>query len=536
MPVIKPYQQQIAANGSLGGRQASGADFGGAGLHNLGQGVVSAGIDLARTSAILQHGLAQKEATNAAIYVSELQTSAANDLDADALAWKPGMDSVPGVTMGKVKAMLDKGAEQFTTALGQDTYRKHAASMTAHFAEISGNIQAKLDGQAAVLQMENHVNTQGVHLQTHPASAPGILDEMAQILGSRQGIYANIGALAQQKLVHEAQEKLAVSGVQGLIRMMPLLAEQILTDPNLATNEKYGWIAKHVPQEKLATLIDHARVMGALEVHKKELANAALAKATDMQQKETLGLGTVNWIKDQASPQYNPAQTKRDTIQFLQQYPDAVANHPEMVRALLGAIDSDIAEQKAGKAHGNLDLENTLATGIINKTITDTTPILQGRAQLVDPLSTEQMTRLTHMFRDRTSPGGQSLNEQRQSAFKMMEQIVAPRDKFGAFVDTSMAYQVELAKQFADVREAQFLKEKKDVFSLYNPTSPDYVFSPEILARFSRSMADRMANAVDRLGFGAKPSPLSTTPPVTAAPGTTPKPTAYDFMFGGKKP
>lgn len=536
MPVIKPYQQQIAAEGSIGGRQASGADFGGPGLHNLGQGVVSAGIDLARTSAILQHGLAQKEATNAAIYVSELQTSAANTLDADALAWKPGMDSVPGVTMGKVKGMLDQGAGQFTTALGQDTYRKHAASMTAHFAEISGNIQAKLDGQAAVLQRGTLIDNKGVFLQTHPAYAPIVLDEMAQILGSSNGIYAKQGALVQQKGVQEAQEKVAVSGVQGLIRMTPLLAEQILTDPNLATNETYGWITKHVPQEKLGPLIDHARVMGALEVHKKDLAVAAFAKAEDTKQKEILGQSTVNWINEQANSQYNPAQTKRDTIQFFQQHPDAVAAHPEMVRATLGAIDSDIAEQKAGKAHGNLDLEHTLATGIINGTITDTTPILQGRAQLANPLSTEQMTRLTHMLRDRTSPEGQSLNEKRQSAFKMMEQILAPRDKFGAFVDTSMAYQVELAKQFADVREAQFRKEKKDVFSLYNPTSPDYVFSPENLAQFSRSMADRMKNAVERLGLAAKSSTLSTTPNVTAAPGTTPKPTAYDFMFGGKKP
>lgn len=55
MPTIRPYQSQVAPEGGLPSRQASGSDFGSTGLQHLGQAVSGAGQDLARGIAIEVH-------------------------------------------------------------------------------------------------------------------------------------------------------------------------------------------------------------------------------------------------------------------------------------------------------------------------------------------------------------------------------------------------------------------------------------------------------------------------------------------------
>lgn len=534
MPTIKPYQQQVSPEGSLGGRQASGSDFGGVGLQQLGQAAMGAGVNLARAEAIAEHARGQKEATDAAVWLSQTQTILATGLDEDAKSWKPGMDSVQQVTVGKATSMFDRGLEQFTTEPGRATYRTHAASIMAQFSQISGTMQSKLDGQAAVEQRETYVDTKSAFLQIHPAYAQLEIDTAAAVMGDPKGLYARVGAVLQQKGVRETQERLAVSAVQGLIRQTPLLAEETLNNPELAEDKTYGWISKHIPQEKMGPLLEHARGMADLEVRKLGQAEAAEAKAKDIEWKATLGQATVQWLTAQSGPHYNPAQTKREVITFFQENPTAVVAHPEMVRATLSAIDADIAEQKSGKKAGNTDLEDRLTTGIINGTITDLTPVLRARAQADNPISTEQMRRIEAVFRDQTSPEGRSLNEARQSAFKAVEQFIAPRDKFGSFTDTSMVFQVERAKQYAVGREAQYRKEHKSVFPLYDISSPEYLFTPERVAPFMRSMTDRMDTALKLMfpnaGEGTNPS-AAPAPGTPTAPKKDTRPSLGGILF-----
>ena len=529
MPVIKPYQQQVFAEGLPGNRQASSADFGGAGLANLGQSIVSMGIDLSRANAINQRAQGQKEATDAAVYVSELHISASNELDADALAWKPGMDSVPTVTMRKVQEKLDAGAGKFITAEGQQTYHRQAAMMTAQLAEISGRVQSKLDGQAAALQREALIDNTGMYLQTHPDYARDKLAEIKEILGAPQGIYAKLGTLVQQKHVQEAQERVAINAVQGLIRMRPLSAEEILTNPELSKDPTYNWITAHIPQEKMNSLMEHARVMGALQISKQTELQKAVIKAQEIKEKASLGELTVAWISAQNKSDYNASQTKHTILEALQKIPDTVMAHPEMVRAMLSAIDADINDQKVkGEAPGDPFVYRRLFTKIADNKMPDMTELNTARGR--GTLTAAQHQELVHEWQEARTPDGRNLIIEVNDLVKRAQPFIAPQSLTGVLKDPETGLNLLRFQRDVQAKITQYRKDGKDPHQLLDPNSPDYMGNPDaIMGKYVQPLLEQLRNRANKLS-GADGAPKTSDGGVNSVNQRRPGETVKDFL------
>ena len=497
MPTIRPYQPQVQPQGALGGRQASGSDFGGDGIVNLGQSMVAAGMDFARADAVLEQAKARREATDADIQLTELHTEAMQEIHRLQQTWQPGEPLLSEQMSGYLRNRLDtlSGGEdtsRYETAAGQATFRTRAAKVTASIMEGLISVDASLQGKAAQMELDKTLDSTANLLQNNPNMFLFKRTQVQEMIDNPNGLFARLDPAARAKVQQGVDAQLAVSAVQGFIRQRPNLALEVLTDPELRHSEHYGWISKYIPSEKLAPLIEHTRVAAHVQEQAAKNAEADYAKAIENAALSQQAFLVQQYLLSRADPKA-PKVTPLDMIKA----DVLMSRHPEKLLALQGVLDQDAREAREGASKGDPGVARALFAQIAEGRMPDIAPINAARAR--GALTPEQHKELIGEFNDARTPDGRSLAQDAKLFFDRMEPAIMPKNLTGVLADPESGARMLKYEQDVRAQMARDRKEGKDPYLRLNANAPEYMGTPEVLSRYQVPFMDAIKNAARRM-------------------------------------
>lgn len=215
MPRIIEYQQQTSAEGAIQGRRADAADSAGfgAGLELLG-GAVSNVAD------VMQDTANRQEVSTVQVELAQTRAQWSKHLAERAAAGASDPD-FSSKFAGDLSAHLGQLEGKLQTRAGQDAFRRGAGELSAHFLERAGLHQVAAAGAKAkqdyVATLDAYRNT----LVSDPAQFEGVMRAAEDALNDPNGQYARMPAAVREQLTAQTRRELALSAVDGAIRLSP---------------------------------------------------------------------------------------------------------------------------------------------------------------------------------------------------------------------------------------------------------------------------------------------------------------------------
>ena len=496
MPKIKPYQPQIPADGQIGGRNASGSDFGGAGLYNIGQAVQSATHDLANAAAIIQRNKAQQEATDADLKVTLLGMDLDKELQTRKQNHRPGEPDFTESALEDFKNRLEQvqyneqGESVFSTDMGQRTFATKAAHLAKQYAGAVGRVQAELRGVDAVNTFNTLTAAHSGYLATgqNYLHVEQNLREYEQSV--RTGIFQDMPADQREELLRKGRSAVAEGALDGLIRDNPRGAVAALQG---------GFLNEVFVADKVSALLDKAQVAVRIQEAEDRHKGEEYIKAFDNASRSNEATIVTTYLGNRADPNYNPFTVQKQILGLLKDQPDLMGRHPEKVIAMIGVLDADIREAKVGATQGNADLDRQLFAKIAAGKLPDLTEINQARAQPNHPISPAQHEELVKEWELGRTPEGRSLQKDMESALKLAEPLIMPKDLTGVLADPESGLRMIKLTHDVRVQIDKDRRDKKDPFLRFNPDAPEYMFTPELLKKYQTPFLERIRAASARL-------------------------------------
>lgn len=396
--------------------------------------------------------------------------------------------------MGDLSNYLTDAKKNVTTNAGSRLYDTMAANLHADMQEKSTAYQAHLTGLKAVADYNGALNNYRNVLLNDPSQFQSVLKEASTGLGS----WVDIPADQRIKLMEQTSEKLALSAVQGQIKIDPDGALKQLNegqwDNYLSGNGKtqllhqaqLGINAQYVEQARIA------RGQEALEQKVRTQVNDGFMGkfvSGELSMKDVLdsnlkpfGEGSKeSWralIEKQNADGLKPVKT------------DAAWFQDTFYHIHLPAGDPNKMTNEDG-------LNGAFVDGKVNRTDLD---FLRKEVQA-----------------DRT-PDGQRLNEQKANFFKMAQKqfdksTLMGNDPVGA--EQAYKFQMYVESLIADARA-----KKENEYDLFNPKSKSYV--GQYIPQFQRSIQEQVQDI--QKGVNNQPGAQTTLPDTDKRlPGETPE-------------
>lgn len=512
MPVIKPYVQRVAPEGTVGG-QATGSDFGGPGLYQVGQAVEKAGSDAAQAFAIIQHNKSRNEATDADLKVTLFAMDRETDLLKRRQTHKVGDPDFTDEALAEFTAKgeklryNDKGEDQFTTSYGQRTYASKMAHVAKQYSAALGRVQAEIQGEDVVHKLDvlTAAHSNRVALGQNYLTVQESLQEFEQ--SARTGTFQIMGEKHPAKfeeLIRQRKGVIANSAVDGLIRDNPRGALSALQG---------GFLSDVLTKDQTSTLLDKAQTGVHMVEAEDRRKNEAVEHAAKLGSESSTAQVSNAYLTARADQNYNPYDTQRQIFEMMKNKPNMTG---PQIMSIVGALDSDIKEAKSGSTQGNVDLDRRLFAKIAAGKMPDITEINQARAQPNHPISATQHEELIKEWNTARTPEGRSLQIDMDAALKSVETMVMPKDLTGVLADPESG--LRMAKLTHDVRVQidKDRREGKNPQNRLNPDSPDYMFTKERLKQYVTPFLERIRKSAERL---AEQPGL----PKTAEGGTVPE-------------
>lgn len=239
MPKIPVYEQQVPIPGPVQGRQVTPADTGaeiGAGLQTLAQG----GAQLAT---VLQENVTRSALSDARSKMEAKRAVWTLRLQQESDAATPGDQTFAYNFTEKVSKDLAPIMEGINNPTARLYAKEASARLTADMYERAGLHQAKL---AAVKATQDF----GVILDSTRNtvfSDPTQFDHSIETITAQVG-EANVPAITKQKLLIESKKQIALSAVQGIIKLDGQAAKDQLSAPDSKWN-------KYLDADNKATLV-----------------------------------------------------------------------------------------------------------------------------------------------------------------------------------------------------------------------------------------------------------------------------------------
>lgn len=476
MARIRPYENQVSAQGDLPSRSANVSDFGGQGLVNLGTGLENVGADAGQIQRFMNEAKAQREVTDAQTKITQLSNDLTMMVDDRARKWQPGDPYLSDVMPGVIKGQLDNlgynaetGNEVYETQAGSGTFQRLSEKLRLHMTQTLKHVDGELAGKAAQLQYNQTVDSTGNFLYTHPSYFDLRREEVAEPIRRGDGIYARVPAVEREKLARAAEEKMAINAIEGLIRKTPNRALEILQDPLLAQDDTYGWISKYIPNEKHEPLTLKAQTA----VHTLEV-EARQAEAERRRQEQELHHATdTDLMAKYALGRSDPKAPKLKAMDVYDALSQNKLDGPTG-RALINMLDADA---RGGNVKTDPATEHALFRRIhaeygSKQKLVDATPIYD--AFTGGKLSWESMTHLRKEFEEARTEEGSKLG-QAKAAFLEGQKHMIDKSLVGRFADALGAEKFANFKFFVQQEEDRMRKENKDPYLLYNPDAKEYL-------------------------------------------------------------
>jgi hypothetical protein len=260
MPQIREYQSKVAVAGPVGGRAATGEDFGagiGQGLRALGAGIMDGGeillqaaerddVSIARRLASekrFRWGVAlneRKRASESTIVDSGAQVGVqAPTVGADGKTMQvnaPDITSAADIDLAypdfaeKYVTEMDddllNGRNVLKTAAGRQVYDEMTTSLRTDLGQQAYFAQIDLAGKKAAVDVRIMLDNMRNSVMASPSSLPSVVNEFVQSMQYEQNLPADV----RDKIMREGRTSLAKSAVQGEIDADPVAAVQIIRE------------------------------------------------------------------------------------------------------------------------------------------------------------------------------------------------------------------------------------------------------------------------------------------------------------------
>lgn len=501
MPQIKEYQQQVEPNATAPGKRVYPDAFetmphhAGAGATALGE-VLQQEQEKNDTSNVhVMMAQARADWTN---HLAQAAQGAATDVsmssgqvqvgDGAATGEKPipvvNVGNFSDKYMGDLSTYLTQAKQNVSTQAGSRLYDAMAANLHADLQEKAVGAQAHLTGLKAVADYNGALNNYRNVLLNDPSQFASVLKEAATGLGS----WVDIPADQRIKLMEQTSEKLALSAVQGWIKIDPEGAAKQLQDGQwdnyLSASGKYQ--LEHQAQLGINML--------ATEQRRQELAAAREEKRKQMETNDSfMGkfvAGELNMNDVRGSNLAPFGEGSQNTWREMIDQQNKLG---------LGNIKSDKAfvQQMYQAIH--------LPEGDPHKMVNEDTI----NAAFGSRLNEHDLLFLRKELQDDRTPEGQRLNEQKASFFKMTQKQFDKSTLMGNDpVGAEQAYKFQM---FVEGLVDEAKAKHENPYELFNPKSKAYV--GQYIPQFQRSMSEQIKSIQDSVTRGT-PAPVTrTTPP-----------------------
>ena len=534
MPRIRPYESQIGSDAGIPAQQAQASDFGGPGLHNLGNAVQQVGVDATHAQRIIAENNSRNAVTDVHTFLSRTNadyTQKAYDVEAHADPSNPNLSQefLVGkngeVQPDSLKGYLDAYREQVTDPYARRAFDEGAANLTERFAIHFAGVQSRMASVYAKQQAIALIDSGQTAVQTDPSQYPDVLTQTMRAINDPGSVYGRLSAEQREPIKRQATEQLAKSMVQGLLQ------EPDVSSANYALGhlEKGTWDNILKGEDKAALIASAQTRIKSFEVRSRQ-AEAEEEKMKNVQ-------------IDQLDHVIFQHRSAHDTDPGNPQFPLLKADDPNLMRlSELGGrgralADSYLTAIETESRHGEIQrpnhaLEYDLFRRITaepgdkywDRRIVDTKPI--NDAYRPNGLSRTQREGLLKDLTEMRSPTGRLLSVEKKDAFESIKPLIMPKDLNGVLVDPLAAGRMEKLRRDVENQMDQDFKAGKNPRLRIDPNASEYMLTPERLKAggyvkpFMERIRDASARVAEAPGLPKTPQG-GVKPDLQRLPGET---------------
>lgn len=446
MPKIQPYESQIAIPGAGGGREVSSSDIGG----DIG----SAAAQLGQSFQQLGGAFKEREDRQAMAEVSDLRArmitaraSLTTTLQNETDAAVPGDREFAFKFMNRASKVVDDMGLNVSSEEGRRAYRTLSASLIGDLYVQANANQAHLNAQKAVLNVNVALDQARNALLNNPLQFDALANEVDVMIREQ----TDMPAIKRQELGVVATKALALSAMQGVIKLDGATAKGMLLDPK-------SKFQKYLDADSKATLLAQSDEAIRARRIEEEHARAEAERVAKLERGELMKQHfsrfadhklTVADVTNDTKITFEEKHTLYNMIE--QQSKEA----KEPVRTSPAAFSAMLKRIRSGDIVNELDIE---------RRYTDHRDI-----------SWEDIQHLRKEYEDMRSPDGRRLAQEKEKFINAVTPQIDKSNLMMGFIDQTGKEQLYKLQYFMDRKVQEYRDARKDVHLLFDPGSPDYL-------------------------------------------------------------
>ena len=501
MPKIPDYQSNTSAQipyHGVTGRNAQPSDIGGPGIEALGQGLQQAGSRLAEAQRLINHRKTAAEITRVDMEMAQAEGELALSLQKQAKEWTPDK--------GNISEGFQAHAQQRVESVAYDKDGNHLletpeafrhwqlkqAKTREHFTLASMQAESQIQGQHAVNQHLQHVDTLANNVQAVPEMYGMMREQMETTVDNPNGFYAALPAVKREELKRGAVNALARAAVQGSIRLRPT---QALAD--LQAGGSGTWHKDDLTDADYNNLLNQAKTAThALGVDKDRAYTEA-----ERQRRELARTTTTKLLTKLAAHDYDPTSpplTAQDIID------SGIGNYDDNgMQSLIGIVHARSKETDGHKIRTDSTVYRNLFNDIHRpdgdpKKITDPT-ILQDAFGKRGKLSFDDMNDLRRELFESKTPDGVKLSTDKKETLDLLKTQITKSNMLMGKIDQDGDLNMMRFTKYVDRQIQAYKAAKKDPHDLFDDSKPDFIGKPEVLKKFQTTMQESLAKFSNKM-------------------------------------
>lgn len=466
MPRIIPVQRTVSAQTDVPGRRAAAADFGGGG------GLYAAGQTLSNFGAQLQETQQRQEVSDVSARLAQTRADLTIELDQTLRNAVPGDLTVAEKFMAQARDKISALGDNISTKGGAQAFDRGSAVLTADIQRSVVLAQADLAGKKAKQDFLTTLAANRNTLLSDPTQYQSLRAELLASLKDPQGPYALMPTAAREQLAVQARRDLGLSMAQGLIRLNPEFAKKQLLD---------GTFDEDLAPEDKVRLIREAE----LGIASQATESARARKAADRAAKEAQAATSDALFTDFAKGDLTMQQVLDSNL------PAFGANSKNAFRLMIDAANK--AETPAA-----ISRRTTIAAFAAINAPDDDPSKIRDVQQIEDmfkrgALTLRDFNALRKEFQESRSPEGEKLSVLKSQVLDIATRGIDPSRPVLGFVSVIGGQRLYEYQRYMADRIQEFRKDpKKDVFELFDPTSPNYLGRPSLILRYRPSLQEQV--------------------------------------------
>ena len=217
MPQINEYTQQNTAQGALGTRQASGADYGA----DVGKATQNFGAGMADASQQLYQIQQEEDVTKVHVKMAKAQADMEQKFKDMATQAVPGTKDFADQMQTQVQEYMSSAQDGVSTRAGASLFARMSGDMNGYFQGKAINFQAQLDGEAAKNNYVDILQNYGKIAFNDPTALGMVTKQGLEAIDDPKGIFSRIDQATRDSFKRAFTNDLNEAAVRGMAQHSP---------------------------------------------------------------------------------------------------------------------------------------------------------------------------------------------------------------------------------------------------------------------------------------------------------------------------